>query len=143
MEACAQARERENHDLLSLCKQRTTRNRDDKRSTTSKLAPTQACGEREGIGSFVYRNLRGGGRSWEIGGSCVQREDVDGDVDDKCGVAPRDVDGYAVNKCCVESKKYDRKFGTLDFVVRGAISWTKKSKMLRVSRIGFIVPGRV
>ena len=40
---------------------------------------------------------------------CVRREDVDGGVDDKCGVAPRDVAGDAVNKCCVESRKYDRK----------------------------------
>ena len=41
-----QARTRENRDRLPLCKQRVTRNRDDKRLTPSKLVLTQTCGER-------------------------------------------------------------------------------------------------
>jgi hypothetical protein len=53
-----QARTRENRDRLSLCEQRVTRNRDNKRLTPSKLVLTQTCGERGEIEiSFVIGNI--------------------------------------------------------------------------------------
>jgi hypothetical protein len=53
-----QARTRENHNRLSLCEQRITRNRDNKRLTPSKLVLTQTCGERGEIEiSFVIGSI--------------------------------------------------------------------------------------